>query len=248
MDLQEQLASMGKILDNDEYTTVLLGSLPDSYDNVTGGLNAAADSTGNPINVDQVVRLISDEYDRRMLKKGKNGSDEAFAVNNQKQRDKCNIECFNCHNFGHYKSDCWAKGGGKEGQHPPRHNDSNNSSDNHGNCNRNDRSNSSNNHGRNLNNCNNSNRSSNHNEDMSTANAADIEAWAAIEEVEGDKSATCTSAQVHQPQVETERYDSGASRHMSPFRHRFKNYRSIPPHAITAANKRTFYAIGTGDL
>ena len=248
MDLQEQLASMGKILDNDEYTTVLLGSLPDSYDNVTGGLNAAADSTGNPINVDQVVHLISDEYDRRMLKKGKNGSDEAFAVNNQKQRDKCNIECFNCHNFGHYKSDCWAKGGGKEGQHPPRHNDSNNSSDNHGNCNRNDRSNSSNNHGRNLNNCNNSNRSSNHNEDMSTANVADIEAWAAIEEVEGDKSATCTSAQVHQPQVETELYDSGASRHMSPFRHRFKNYRSIPPHAITAANKCTFYAIGTGDL
>jgi hypothetical protein len=35
---------------------------------------------------------------------------------------------------------------------------------------------------------------------------------------------------------------------MLPFRHRFKNYRSIPPRAITAANKRTFYAIGTGDL
>jgi transposase InsO family protein len=35
---------------------------------------------------------------------------------------------------------------------------------------------------------------------------------------------------------------------MSPFRHRFKNYRSIPPRAITAANKCTFYAIGTGDL
>ena len=35
---------------------------------------------------------------------------------------------------------------------------------------------------------------------------------------------------------------------MSPFRHRFKNYRSIPPHAITAANKRTFYAVGTRDL
>ena len=248
MDLREQLASMGKILDDDEYTTVLLGSLPDSYDNVTGGLNAAADSTGNPINADQVVRLISDEYDRRMLKKGKNGSDEAFAANNQKQRDKRNVECFNCHNFGHYKSDCWAKGGGKEGQRPPRRNDSNNSSDNRGNRNRNDRSNSSNNRGRNLNNRNNSNRSSNHNEDTSTANAADIEAWAAIEEVEGDESATCTSAQVHQPQVETELYDSGASRHMSPFRHRFKNYRSIPPHAITAANKCTFYAIGTGDL
>ena len=35
---------------------------------------------------------------------------------------------------------------------------------------------------------------------------------------------------------------------MSPLRHRFTNYCDIPPHAITAANKQTFYAIGTGDL
>jgi transposase InsO family protein len=35
---------------------------------------------------------------------------------------------------------------------------------------------------------------------------------------------------------------------MSPFRHCFANYRSIPPRPITAANKRIFYAIGTGDL
>jgi hypothetical protein len=35
---------------------------------------------------------------------------------------------------------------------------------------------------------------------------------------------------------------------MSPFLHRFTNYRSIPPHPIIAANKRTFYATGAGDL
>ena len=35
---------------------------------------------------------------------------------------------------------------------------------------------------------------------------------------------------------------------MSPFHHWFKNYQSIPPHAITTANKWTFYAVGTGDL
>jgi hypothetical protein len=48
--------------------------------------------------------------------------------------------------------------------------------------------------------------------------------------------------------VETELYDLGASQHMSPFSHQFKNYQTIPPHAITAANKCTFYATGTGDL
>ena len=109
-----------------------------------------------------------------------------------------------------------------------------------------------NNRGRNANNR--SNRSSNRNrddEDTNSANAADIKAWAAIEEIEGDEpdvTTAYTSAQAYPPKVETELYDSGASRHMSPFRHRFKNYRSIPPHAITAANKRTFYAVGTGDL
>ena len=35
---------------------------------------------------------------------------------------------------------------------------------------------------------------------------------------------------------------------MSPFRDRFKSYREIPPCAIAAADKRVFYAIGTGDL
>ena len=28
------------------------------------------------------------------------------------------MECFNCHKKGHKKAECWAKGGGKEGQGP----------------------------------------------------------------------------------------------------------------------------------
>jgi hypothetical protein len=88
VDLQEQLASMGKTLDDDEFASILLGSLPTSYAPTIGGINAAADSTGNAITSDQVIHLISDEYDRCTMKKGKNGPDEAFAANGQKQRDK----------------------------------------------------------------------------------------------------------------------------------------------------------------
>ncbi|KAH9929884.1 uncharacterized protein BXZ73DRAFT_13354, partial [Epithele typhae] len=44
-------------------------------------------------------------------------------------------------------------------------------------------------------------------------------------------------------------YDSGASAHISPYRHRFFNYRDLtPPRPITAANGDTFDAIGEGDM
>ena len=45
-----------------------------------------------------------------------------------------------------------------------------------------------------------------------------------------------------------ELYDSGASQHMSPYHHRFLNFKSISPHPIQAADKRTFDTIGRGDL
>ena len=42
--------------------------------------------------------------------KGK-GKDKALSANSD-------ISCHNCGNKGHKKADCWAKGGGKEGQGP----------------------------------------------------------------------------------------------------------------------------------
>ena len=66
--------------------------------------------------------------------------------------------------------------------------------------------------------------------------SSEDESWAVIVEVNNATSG------------ESELYDSGASRHMSPFQHRFTNLRSIPPRPITAANNRVFYATGLGDL
>ena len=43
-------------------------------------------------------------------------------------------------------------------------------------------------------------------------------------------------------------YDSGATCHMSGFRHRFINFVEIDPKPITAADKRTFSATGQGDI
>ncbi|KAJ7702593.1 hypothetical protein B0H16DRAFT_1347502 [Mycena metata] len=50
------------------------------------------------------------------------------------------------------------------------------------------------------------------------------------------------------PDVETELYDSGASRHMSLHRHHFINYVSIAPKSITAMDNGIFQAISQGDM
>ena len=46
------------------------------------------------------------------------GQDEALTANTTKKKKKLkkDVESFNCGNKGHYKSNCWVKGGGKEGQ------------------------------------------------------------------------------------------------------------------------------------
>jgi hypothetical protein len=48
--------------------------------------------------------------------------------------------------------------------------------------------------------------------------------------------------------TEAELYDSGASSHITPFRHHFLTYHSITPRPITAVDKHVFYAVGAGDL
>jgi len=66
----------------------------------------------------------------------------------------------------------------------------------------------------------------------------DIEAWVAIEEAEEERTVgkegqqhaviAASSARTSRG-VKSELYNSRASRHMSPFRHRFVSYRSIDP-------------------
>ncbi len=141
----------------------------------------------------------------------------------ERHKNKCkNIKCHNCHKKGHYKSQCWAKGGRDEGGGPrrPRRDED---------------------------------KSRGAKESASTAKDKD-ESWAAIVDADDDGesyntlSASTESVALTSPKPEVELYDSGASRHMSPFSHRFTNLRSIAPRPITAANNRVFYAIGTGDL
>jgi hypothetical protein len=48
--------------------------------------------------------------------------------------------------------------------------------------------------------------------------------------------------------TEVDVYDSGASTHMSPNRHRFTSFKEIPPRRITAAERTVFTATGIGNM
>jgi hypothetical protein len=224
--MREWLASLGKTIADQEYAYMPICSLPPLYEMILHGLNAAAKPTGQAIGPKNVVHLVGGEYNHRTLKKGLQGSDDTFVMTSTQKgkKKKHNVECFNCHKCGHVKADCWAKGGSKEGQGPWR-----------------------------------SGSAAARVNSSASAQEADIGAWAAIEEISEEAASStaeeperrvtmAASSSARAPMPEAELYDSGASRHMSPYQHRFETYWVIPPRAIMATDKKMFYGVGIGDL
>ena len=124
--MREELASLGTSLSEQDFSAIILGSLPKSYDQLISAVTATASVLKQELNPGDLMQMIIDEYDRRSTRSRtkEKGADAAFLAGNNnrggrtaKKSDK-DIECFNCHKKGHRKADCWAKGGGKEGQGP----------------------------------------------------------------------------------------------------------------------------------
>jgi len=231
-DLRERLSSLGRTVGDAEYTSVMLGSLPHSYDPAIDSLTNSYEASDKDLTPAAVTRMALNEEEKRKLRKGKSATqDEAFTAEERKYKRK-SVECYNCHKMGHYKTECWAKGGGKEGQGPkwPRKDEDADK----------DKS-----------------KSTKESASVAVVESLQDESWAVIVDApdapdEGKSydnvSALTDTAALTPVKPEVELYDSGASRHMSPFSHRFTNLRSIPPRPITTANSRVFYAIGSGDL
>jgi hypothetical protein len=218
-DLCEQLAAIGKAVDNEDFTDTLLASLPPSYSHTCTSINSSAHLGAIQLTAAIVQEIVLEEYERLAATNPKKGSqDEAFAANAQKKK-KHDIECHNCHKKGHIQAECWAKGGGKEGQGPRKKGRAQEGA-----------------------------AAAEAAADESTVEVwAAIEDACDGEEGQEHVAAAAGSACANNG-VQTELYDSGASCHMTPFHDQFVSYWSIPPRTITAADKQVFYAIGAGDL
>jgi len=111
--LCKQLAAMGTTIPDDKYVSILLGSIPSTYEASTSAMSTTAALTNTALTPNNVICLLTDKYDHRALRKPKTekGQDEALTADGgKKKKSKKDLECFNCHKRSHVKADCWAKG------------------------------------------------------------------------------------------------------------------------------------------
>ena len=308
--MREDLAAMGQALSEDDFYAIILGSLPSSYDPYISAVNATSSVLGKTISADDLMLTVTEEYERRSLrgKTGKKDEDAAFHSNDSgkgskggSSSKKKNVECHNCHKKGHYKSECWAPGGGKEGQGPKQKGKA--------------KSNEKKETGAAAETKGKAPAESKGKEketveeawlamidepwavdnESSRLNDEEVK-WEELEKSEDLDDAISTCSDFEQPnkftfdpielvaipikphdldnnpfdytegaytstfdadelagsaetrRTEIDLYDSGATRHMSGFRHKFINFTEIEPVPIRAADKRTFEATGKGKM
>jgi len=133
----DNLTKMGSTLSDSRYNTIIMSSLPESYrptlQTITAAerTNAALGILSKKMKADDLVAFLIEEAQHRVINDDRTKSAEsALAAHGKrdkrgrgdkgKKADKSGSgrNCENCHKPYHTKENCWAKGGGKEGQGP----------------------------------------------------------------------------------------------------------------------------------
>jgi hypothetical protein len=246
--LREELASAGDPVSDKDFFNITFASLPRSYNNILSAVSTSMQLHQKTPTAHELMNLVINEYDRMLLQNGgklkSKGEDAAFSTDGNSQKGKQRNDepkfpwdCNNCGWKGHKKADCWEEGGGKAGKAPRGWKS-------HGKKPKDEKSKASG-----------SSADASKSKDEAEPDGVWLACTEALEswEAEDTPVTTVDSAKLAWSNTAThgatvELYDSGASQHMSPFRDHFINFKSIPPHPILAADKRTFDAIGRGDL
>ncbi|KAL7281618.1 hypothetical protein ACG7TL_004935 [Trametes sanguinea] len=148
-----------------------------------------------------------------------------------KKKSKKKVQCYNCKKHGHYKSECWAPGGGREGQGPQSREKPKQSAA----------------------------AASEWKDESwytiagdSLIEAEDGSVQAPLpRERDEDKTFSELAAMFARDQSAEDQvvlFDSGATRHMSCYREKLVDFVEIEPWAIHAADNHVFKAIGKGDM
>ena len=69
VDMNEKVSLIGVTLEDHEYASILIRSLPAIYEPTISSILAAAKLSKTPLNPDTVISLITDDYDRHDLLK-----------------------------------------------------------------------------------------------------------------------------------------------------------------------------------
>ena len=136
----ENLMKMGSEVSETRLNTMIMSSLPESYrptlQTITAAKRASAltgGTTSKKMKPSDLIAFLIEEAQHRVINEERKNPERALAAhakrkgkeraNRNKSDEKAlnadsNIVCHNCKIKGHRKADCWAKGGGKEGQGP----------------------------------------------------------------------------------------------------------------------------------
>jgi hypothetical protein len=114
--MQQELYLMGKLIPDEQFVMITIMTLPDSWDNFTQLFMGMTKETSEISSQELTAILIQEE--RHWKDKETGGT--ALQVKRRAEKGKLagtkDKECYNCHKKGHISKNCWAKGGGKEGQ------------------------------------------------------------------------------------------------------------------------------------
>src|SRR5882724_13013048 len=138
--MYERLSRMGVTLHDEDYVSMVLMSLPDTYMTHLETLADSATSAGRTFTAANLISKAIELFDKRRIRADwapKQGAkDVAFQSSEGNKHGKKGkppkkqVECFNCHKLGHIQRKCRAPGGGKEGQPLPQRKDKGKNGDN----------------------------------------------------------------------------------------------------------------------
>jgi hypothetical protein len=124
--LRQELAGMGSAVNDDDFTAMIIGSLPSSFWPLLSALIASSKVSKTTLEPDDLIQYTLEEYKHCLVQERASKGDTAMTSKaggkmkgkSKKSKSKSNVKCGNCGREGHTDKECWREGGGAEGQGP----------------------------------------------------------------------------------------------------------------------------------